>query len=74
MSMAVDRVPDQAVTRKRRGGSDQDILSDLLDVTSEKEGLRSTQVMSLAKWGEHVTINGCGKHRRKCRFSQRRRE
>lgn len=42
VSMAVDRVLDQAVTRKRRGGSDQDIRSDLLDVTSEKEDLRST--------------------------------
>ena len=33
---------DQEVARKRRGGSDQDILSDLLDVTSEKEDLRLT--------------------------------
>ena len=33
---------DQAVARKRRGGSDQDVLRDLLDVTSEKENLRLT--------------------------------
>lgn len=72
--MAVDRYagPNSDQKEERRGVI-RNILSDMLDVTSKKDRRIEidSEVMSLAKWGEYVTINGDGKHRRKCRFSKK---